>query len=372
VIDAGGVSFNDINTSPTRAGSHREARDHRHRHVRIGDRIFNPVRWAMSLHCWPGRSERSSGTRRRPDTPRRNQVASRMTQLPRDAVPPLSRTFSNRRIESSSKRQSTSGIVPLLRRRRGGALPAALGLDRVGHRGHAGYRTRRPVATDVLFTGEGSHQLTANDIGRLGRSGLSRSSSSSQRGLHGRAGARRRIRMGLQRPALWNYHACRRLGCRGWFTARVTRSVSSTPRWQGRHRRIGGYIEVVTGKMDICRRASPWPTSASTPCMRTVKPQRLAIQRQWKGEDGSLPHTGSAGRPDRFSPRLVLVNITRKEQVWQRPSQRTGDMSSRYRRQSLWEITHWRSDADRSSNPKTSNSAGFTVVRFVVGVSTFF
>jgi len=42
----------------------------------------------------------------------------------------------------------------------------------MGHRGHACIALADRSRRTVLFTGEGSHQLTANDVGTMGRNRL--------------------------------------------------------------------------------------------------------------------------------------------------------------------------------------------------------
>jgi hypothetical protein len=76
----------------------------------------------------------------------------------------------------------------------------------------------------VLFTGEGSHQLTANDIGTMGRNGLkpiifvlNNAGYMVERALEANPD------WVYNDLAPWNYHALpAALGCQGWFTAKVT------------------------------------------------------------------------------------------------------------------------------------------------------
>ena len=114
-------------------------------HVRIGDRIYNPVRMGDVFEMLAGSVRRTSDTRHRPGRRRRNQAASRTTRSPRRTLYPRYRDFLKPRdqivLESGS---STSGIVPLpLPDGAEVQLPAPLGLDRLGHRGDAGDRARR-------------------------------------------------------------------------------------------------------------------------------------------------------------------------------------------------------------------------------------
>src|SRR5438105_7791423 len=124
-------------------------------------------------------------------------------------------------IESGS---STLGIVPLplpdgaevhgqpLWGSIGWATGAALGIALAD-------RSRRTV----LFTGEGSHQLTANDIGTMGRNGLkpiifvlNNEGYMVERALEANP------HWVYNDLAPWHYHALpAALGCRGWLTAKV-------------------------------------------------------------------------------------------------------------------------------------------------------
>ena len=153
VIDAGGVNFNEINTG---AYSSQLAPEKlvtiEVDHVRIGNRIYNPVRMGDVFELL-ARSVRKnfgySAPRRRL---RRNRAASRTTRSPRRNCIPVIETFSSRWIELSSKaaarpRGFSRSRFPRARRRKCNLM----GLDRMGHRGHAGNRPGRPVETDRAF-----------------------------------------------------------------------------------------------------------------------------------------------------------------------------------------------------------------------------
>ena len=101
----------------------------------------------------------------------------------------------------------------------------------------------------VLITGEGAHQLTAQEIGQFAalrpQAGHLRAQ---QRRLSHRAAALQGARHRLQRHRPWRYaelpHA---LGCDGWFTARVTTCGELDARSRAATRpTTGAYIEVVT------------------------------------------------------------------------------------------------------------------------------
>jgi indolepyruvate decarboxylase len=111
-----------------------------------------------------------------------------------------------------------------------------------------------PGRRTVLITGEGSHQLTANDIGAMGRFGanviafvLNNSGYLIERALE-------------QNPnwtyndlASWNYAELpKALGCADWFTARVTTVGELDEAMKAaRASKTGAYIEIIGGKMDM-------------------------------------------------------------------------------------------------------------------------
>ena len=111
-------------------------------------------------------------------------------------------------------------------------------------------RSRRTV----LFTGEGSHQLTAIDVGHDGtqrpEAGHLRPQ---QRGLHGRAALEANPDWVYNDLAPWNYHALpAALGCRGWFTAKVTTlGELDAALARAATGESACYIEVVGGRMDF-------------------------------------------------------------------------------------------------------------------------
>jgi indolepyruvate decarboxylase len=111
-----------------------------------------------------------------------------------------------------------------------------------------------PSRRTILITGEGSHQLTANDIGAMGRFGakvivfvLNNSGYLIERALE-------------QNPnwtyndlAPWNYAELpKALGCADWFTARVTTLGELDDAMKSaRASKSGAYVEIMGGKMDM-------------------------------------------------------------------------------------------------------------------------
>src|SRR3954447_3206441 len=257
VIDAGGVSFNEINTSAYT--SHLDPGklvtigvDH----VRIGERVYNPVRMGnvfdglarvvkKSFGYAAPRREAPPRPGGKPDDP---ITAVNMYPRFRDFLKPFDRIV----LESGSM---TSGMVPV-------PLPDGAEVQLQPLWGSIGWATGAtlgialadPSRRTVLFTGEGSHQLTANDVGTMGRNGLkpiifvlNNEGYMVERALEANPD------WVYNDLAPWNYHALpAALGCRGWFTARVTTlGELDAALARAANGESASYIEVVTGKMDL-------------------------------------------------------------------------------------------------------------------------
>jgi indolepyruvate decarboxylase len=125
----------------------------------------------------------------------------------------------------------------------GWATPAALGVALAD-----------PSRRTILITGEGSHQLTANDVGSMGRFGanvivfvLNNSGYLIERALE-------------ENPdwtyndlAPWSYAGLpKALGCANWHTARVTTLGELDEAMKAaRASKTGAYIEIIGGRMDM-------------------------------------------------------------------------------------------------------------------------
>jgi len=257
VIDAGGLSFNDINTSAYSSRIPPEILvtigvDH----VRIGDRIYNPVRMGDVFAMLAGSVRKNFGF----SAPRR-EAAAKPGGKPSDPITAAAlypryrdflRPFDQIVLESGS---STSGIVPL-------PLPDGAEVHCQPLWGSIGWATGAtlgvaladPSRRTVLFTGEGSHQLTANDVGTMGRNGLKPIIFVLNNGGY-------MIERALEANpdwvyndlAPWNYHALpAALGCKDWFTARVTTlGELDAALARAATGESACYIEVVGGKMDF-------------------------------------------------------------------------------------------------------------------------
>ena len=138
--------------------------------------------------------------------------------------------------------------------RRAGASASSLGFDRLGDPGRLRYRACRPSRRTILITGEGSHQLTANDIGAMGRFGanvivfvLNNSGYLIERALE------KNPNWTYNDLAPWNYAELpKALGCAEWFTARVTTlGELDNAMKSARAGKAGAYIEIMGGKMDM-------------------------------------------------------------------------------------------------------------------------
>jgi len=257
VIDAGGVCFHDINTS---AYSSRTRPDGLVTigvdHVRIGDRIYNPVRMgdvfemlAKTVRKNFGYSAPPRETRAKPaGKPNDPITAAEMYPRYRDFLKPFDQIV----IETGS---STSGIVPL-------PLPDGAEVHSQTLWGSIGWATAATLGIaladrsrrTVLFTGEGSHQLTAADVGTMGRNGL-------KPVIFVLNNAGYMVERALEKDpdwvyndlAPWNYHTLpAALGCKDWFTARVTTlGELDAALARAATGESASYIEVVAGRMDL-------------------------------------------------------------------------------------------------------------------------
>src|SRR5262249_4747316 len=257
VIDAGGVCFHDINTS---AYSSRIPPERLVTidvdHVRIGDRIYNPVRMgdvfeilARSVRKNFGYSAPPRETLAKPGgKPNDPITAAAMYPRYRDFLKPLDQIV----IENGS---SSSGIVPL-------PLPDGAEVHSQTLWGSIGWATGAtlgialadPSRRTVLFTGEGSHQMTAADVGTMARRGLKPAIFVINRGGSVVEGAFERAPEGVHTALAPGAHQTlpAALGCRGWFTARVTTlGELDAALARAATGESASYIEVVGGRMDF-------------------------------------------------------------------------------------------------------------------------
>ncbi len=256
VIDLGGISLNDETTTgftarldPARFISI-GLND-----VRIGGEVFGNVRLADTLAALAKLKSGASRPKRTPqDNPPINGKPS--DKITMDALYPRYAKFiqsgDNVVLESGS---SSFGVPPMTLRDDvqvhiqmlwgsiGWATGATLGIALAD-------RNRKTI----LITGEGSHQLTANEIGNMGRYGanpiilcLNNDGYMVERALEPNPN------WSYNDLAKWRYadvpHA---LGCTDWFTARVeTLGELDSALKAARESKSGAYIEVIGGRMDM-------------------------------------------------------------------------------------------------------------------------
>ena len=257
VIDAGGVSFHDNNTAAyTSQISPGKLLTIAVDYVRVGERVFNPLRMgdvfdgvAKTVRKNLGYKAPQKAARSKPSGNSGDRISvDAMYERYRDFLKPDDQIV----IENGS---SSAGIVPLplpdgaqvhgqsLWGSIGWATGAALGVAMAD-------RSRRTV----LFTGEGSHQLSAVDVGTMGRNGLKPVIFVLNNGGY-------MIERALEKDpnweyndlAPWDYHTLpAALGCKEWFTAKVTTlgeldaALAKASRGES-----ACYIEVVGGRTDF-------------------------------------------------------------------------------------------------------------------------
>jgi indolepyruvate decarboxylase len=256
VLDLGGVSLNDETTmgfsarlDPARficIGLN---------DVRVGDQLFGNVRIADVLAALTKFKSSSSWHKRTPEnTPRVDGKPSDKISMNAlySRYAAFIRPGDNVVLESGS---SSFGVPPMrladdvhvhiqmLWGSIGWATGATFGIALAN-------RNRKTI----LITGEGSHQLTANDIGNMGRFGarpiifvLNNDGYMVERALELNPD------WSYNDLAKWRYadlpHA---LGCTDWFTARVeTLGELDAAMKVARESKSGAYIEVIGGRMDM-------------------------------------------------------------------------------------------------------------------------
>jgi indolepyruvate decarboxylase len=256
VIDLGGISLNDETTTgfTTRLDPARfisiGLND-----VRIGGEVFGNVRLADTLAALAKLKSVAPRYKRTPqDNPPINGKPS--DKITMDALYPRYAKFiqsgDNVVLESGS---SSFGVPPM-------TLPDDVEVHIQMLWGSIGWATGAAFGIalanlkrkTILITGEGSHQLTANEIGNMGRFGanpiilcLNNDGYMVERALEPNPD------WSYNDLAKWRYadvpHA---LGCTDWFTARVeTLGELDAALKEARESKSGAYIEVIGGRMDM-------------------------------------------------------------------------------------------------------------------------
>jgi indolepyruvate decarboxylase len=256
VIDLGGVSLNDETTmgfsarlDPARFISIGLS------DVRIGDQVFGNVRLADTLAALARLTSVAPRYSRQPGA-NPPIIGTPSDKITMDALYPRYAAFirsgDNVVLESGS---SSFGVPPL-------TLPDDVQVHIQMLWGSIGWATGAsfgvaladPTRRTILITGEGSHQLTANEIGNMGRYRanpiilcLNNDGYMVERALEPNPD------WSYNDLAQWRYaevpHA---LGCSDWFTARVeTLGELDAALNAARESTSGAYIEVIGGRMDM-------------------------------------------------------------------------------------------------------------------------
>ena len=256
MLDLGGVNLNDITTAAYSAKLDLSRfitvglND-----VRIGDDVIAGVRFADVLGgtgqtqaiivSLPGNTARSCASERQAIGQDHHGCA--LSAL--CGIPARGRTVV---LETGS---TSSGVTPMI-------LPDGVRVEAQVLWGSIGWATPAafgvaladPDRRTVLITGEGSHQLTANDIGAMGRFGanvivfvLNNSGYLIERALE------ENPNWTYNDLAPWNYAQLpKALGCSDWYTARVTTLGELDEAMKAaRASKTGAYIEIIGGKMDM-------------------------------------------------------------------------------------------------------------------------
>jgi indolepyruvate decarboxylase len=256
VLDLGGVNLNDITTAAYSAKLDPSRfitlglND-----VRIGDDVIAGVRLADVLAEMAKLKPPSAPYRGTPQALAavNGKPSDKITM---DALYPRYAAFLHAGdtivLETGS---TSSGITPMI-------LPDGVRVEAQVLWGSIGWATPAafgvaladPDQRTVLITGEGSHQLTANDIGAMGRFGanvivfvLNNSGYLIERSLE------ENPNWTYNDLAPWNYAQLpKALGCADWYTARVTTLGELDEAMKAaRASKTGAYIEIIGGKMDM-------------------------------------------------------------------------------------------------------------------------
>ena len=256
VLDLGGVNLNDITTTsysarldPTRfitIGLN---------DVRIGEQVIGGVRLADMLVELAKLKLPMARYRRTPE--RRAAIAGNPSdKITMDALYPRYAAFIRAGdtvvLETGS---SSPGMTPM-------TLADGVRVEAQVLWGSIGWATAAafgialadPSRRTILITGEGSHQLTANEIGSMGRFGANIT-------VFVLNNEGYLIERALEENPNWTYNDLapwryaelpRALGCADWFTARVaTLGELDAAMKTARESKSGAYIEIIGGRLDV-------------------------------------------------------------------------------------------------------------------------
>jgi indolepyruvate decarboxylase len=256
VLDLGGVNLNDITTA-----SYSASLDPKRfitiglNDVRIGEQVIGGVRLADMLVELAKLKLPIARYRRTPERPA-FIAGNSSDKITMDALYPRYAAFIRAGdtvvLETGS---SSPGMTPMtladgvrveaqvLWGSIGWATPAAFGIALAD-----------PSRRTILITGEGSHQLTANEIGSMGRFGANIT-------VFVLNNEGYRIERALEENPNWSYNDLapwryaelpRALGCSDWFAARVaTLGELDAAMKTARESKSGAYIEIIGGRLDV-------------------------------------------------------------------------------------------------------------------------
>ncbi len=256
VIDAGGVCFHDINTS---AYSHKIRSDRFITigldYVRVGERVFNPVRMGDLFDGLTNEVRVNFGYKAPCKTSAPNPRGNPSDPFTVEAMYDRYRCFLRPNdqivIENGS---SSAGITAL-------PLPEGAQIHSQSLWGSIGWATGATLGIamadrsrrTVLFTGEGSHQMSAVDLGTMARNGLKPVILVLNNGGY-------MVERALEKDpdweyndlAQWDYHALpAALGCKDWFAVKVaTLGELDAALAKAATGKSASYIEVVGGRTD--------------------------------------------------------------------------------------------------------------------------
>jgi indolepyruvate decarboxylase len=256
VLDLGSVSLNDITTvsysaqlDPSRFISI-GLND-----VRIGEQVIGSVRLADMLVGIA--NLRSSATPYRGSPSKASPVTGNPAdKITMEALYPRYAAFLRRGdtvvLETGS---SSLGLTPMVLAD-GVRVEAQVLWGSIGWATAAalGIALADPTRRTILITGEGSHQLTANEIGSMGRFGANITVFVLNNDGY-------MVERALEANPDWTYNDLshwryaelpRTLGCADWFTARATTLGDlDAAMTAARESKSGAYIEIVGGRMDM-------------------------------------------------------------------------------------------------------------------------
>jgi indolepyruvate decarboxylase len=256
VLDLGGVNLNDITTAAysgqldlsrfiTVGLDNVRIRDKVIVNVRLADVLSELAKLKLSSAPYKGESQRLAPVNGSP-----SDKITMAALYPRYAA--FLRAGDTAVLETGS---SSLGLTPTI-------LPDGVRVEAQVLWGSIGWATPAALGValadssrrTILITGEGSHQLTANDVGTMGRFGanvivfvLNNSGYLIERALE------ENPNWTYNDLAPWNYAELpKALGCADWFTARVTTlGELDAAMKSARASKSGAYIEIIGGKMDM-------------------------------------------------------------------------------------------------------------------------